>query len=176
MIRDDIRKYLAIPDGVLQIPRLLGLLNGRTLVDVTEGRMSYQTEDLPKIHVTITAETSTEETNQFEKRMRSALMSISVYIDSYDPTWRPYDSYYFSDKSQISGTQGQYTEDTKNRLRVDLEEISQELEYRIRRDDPVAYVSGLSGFSLTKVAYSVDETTTPITGIITHDYQLRYFQ
>lgn len=176
MIRDNLRSYLATSDGVLQIPRLLPLLNGSPLVDVTEEQVSYHPRELPKIHISIGSESSEEDTNQFDKTLKSATLTISTYINRFDPDWKPYNTYYFKSPPMSFDQNGAYTEDQKDKLRVDLEEISQELEYRIRREDPVAHVKGVSLFALSSVRYSVDETTSPITGILVHDYQIEYFQ
>ena len=176
MIRDNLRSYLATPDGVLQIPRLLPLLNGSPLVDVTEEQVSYHSRDLPKIHISIGSESSEEDTNQFDKTLKSATLTLSTYINRFDPDWNTYSSYYFKSPPMDFNLNGSYTEDQKDKLRVDLEEISQEIEYRLRREDPVAHVKGLTSFALNNVRHSVDESTSPITGILVHDYQIEYFQ
>ena len=173
MIRQNLRAYLANED-VLQLPRLLGLLDEQKLVDVSEARISYHPRDLPKIYVSIGSETSEETSNNFNKISREATLVISVFINRFDPMFRPYRSYYFEENLEVSG--GAYNENTKDQLRVDLEEISQEMEYRLRRDDPVAYVQGLTSFTLNSVEFKVDDTTSPVTGIVTHSYQIGYFQ
>ena len=174
MIRQMLRGYLT--EGVLEIPRLSGLLQGGKLVDISEGRVSYHPRELPKIHVAIGSETSEETTNQFEKLSRSATLTISIFVNEYNPEWKTYRSYYFKNYPRTRGGSGSYTEDTKDQLRVDLEEVSQEIEYRLRRQDPVAHVAGLTSFALNQVQYNIDETTSPVTGIISHDYQIGYFQ
>ena len=154
MIRQMLREYLT--EGSLEIPRLKSLVKREPLIDISEGRISYRSDDLPKIHISIGPESSEETTNQFEKLSRSAILSLSIYTNR--------------------NSKGSYSENLKDQLRIDLEEISQEIEYRIRRDDPVAHVSGLTSFSLISIDYSVDETTSPVTGIINHSYEIGYFQ
>ena len=154
MIRQNLRNYLA--SGLLEIPRLKNLSDDKPLVDTSEGRVSYRPDDLPKIHIDIGSETSEELTNQFEKLSRSAGLSISIFINRNE--------------------NGSYTESLKDRLRIDLEEISQEIEYRVRREDPVAHVGGLTSFAMSSVEYGVDETTSPVMGIAVNNYQIGYFQ
>ena len=154
MIRQILREYLN--EGFLEIPRLKSLAADKPLIDISEGQVSYRSDDLPKIHISIGPESSEETSNQFEKLSRSATLSLSVYINR--------------------NSEGSYSESLKDQLRIDLEEISQEIEYRIRRNDPVAHVGGLTSFSLIAVEYSTDETTSPVTGIINHSYEIGYFQ
>ena len=177
MIRNSLREYLARDDGALQIPRLLGIVpQGENLVDIAEGRASYDPSELPKIHVLVGNEISFEDTNDLDRQLKTAPLTISVYVNKIDKLWRPYNSYYSADFPLQRNYGPYYSEGTKGQLRTNLEEISLELSYRIRRSAPVDHVRGLLSLFELSINYAIDERGSEVQGILTHNYEIKYYQ
>ena len=168
-VRADIRNHLQ-NSGVLDLPRLIK--TGADLVDISAGRASYEPSELPKIHVIIQQETSAEDTSDLSSQIRTALMTLTVYVGSYDSSWRPYSSYY--DES-IARTRPYtlYDDSSKNDLRSDLEEIAQEISYRLRRDDLTQIEKVLSIYDQA-AEYNITSEAGVTTGIAVLTFEVRY--
>lgn len=177
MIRNLVREYLAQSDGVLEIPRLLGMVpQGEELVDIAEGRASYDSSELPKIHVMVGNEVSYEDTNDLDRQLKTAPLTISVYINKIDKLWRPYETYYSTDSPRQRDYGPYYSESTKNQLRTNMEEISLELSYRMRRAEPTDHIKGLLSLYELSINYAIDERGSEVQGILTHNYEIKYYQ
>ena len=154
--------------GVLNLPRL----GSGDIIDISLGQSSYRPEELPKIHVVAQSESSTEDTSDLDHQIRTALLIITVYISSYDNDWRPYRSYYDSD-FPMARSYSDYDDPSKDDLRTDLEEIAQEISYRIRRVDP-AQIPGIISFYEQSVQYNIAKESSYTIGIVAIQNEVRY--
>ena len=170
MWRANIRSHLQT-SGVLDLPRLV--LSGADLIDISAGQSVYRPDEMPKIHVLIGQESSEENTLNLSRQIRSALMVITVYISSYDSSWRPYRSYYDSDVATTRPYMS-YDEASKDDLRSDLEEIAQEVSYRLRRDD-LSQLDGVLSVYDQSTSYNISLESGVTVGTVTMQFEIKYY-
>ena len=165
----NLRSYLQT-SGVLDLPRLGA--SGADLVDISLGRASFRPQDMPRIHVVAQSESSEEDTSDLAHQLRTALLIITVYISSYNTGWISYRSYYDS-KHPITRSYSDYDDETKDDLRTDLEEIAQEISYRLRRDD-LTQLPGIISFYDQSVEYAMTKESSYTIGIVSIQSEVKY--
>ena len=168
-VRARLRQHLQT-SGVLDLPRLGK--TGADLVDISLERASYDPDDFPRIHVSLQAEDSTEDTSDLTRQIRSCVLIITVHVSSYNRDWRPPRSYYDAEYPE-SRPYTNYSSVDKDDLRRDLEEIAQELSYRLRRHN-LTQLDGVLSVIDTLADYHISEESNQTVGQVELSYDVRY--
>ena len=167
-VRARLRQHLQT-SGVLDLPRLGK--TGADLIDIALERASYDPIEFPIIHVSLQDETSTEDTSNLDRQIRTFVMIITVHINSYNNSWRPPRSYYDPEYPETRPYTA-YSSVDKDDLRRDLEEIAQEVSYRIRRGN-LTQLSGVLSVADTSTDYRINDQLSPTVGQVELSFDVR---
>lgn len=170
-VRARLRSHLQT-SGVLDLPRFSR--SGADLVDVSLERASYDPRDFPLVHVALQTDSVVQDTSDLSRQLRTCFLIITAYVAAYDNSWRAPRSYYDSDYPKSRSYQT-YTSIDKNDLRNDLEEIIQEMGYRIRRED-LTQLDGVVAVYDTSATYRITDESTQTYGAAELTLEVRYRQ
>ena len=119
-------------------------LDTKDLIDTTRGVPNYHPSELPKIHVDFETGVSEEDTLDRSLSLVETTLNIRLFLTCQQD------------------------------FRKVMEDYSLELTYKIRSSGLVGDIDKLIDLNQTNVTYEIDEESSPVVGIMTHRYIMRY--